>query len=185
MSPPTSKSAKRSDAKSKNEELTLKGYSSFFSLWNSRRWRRRVPPKLSNCNTCNTAYSTAWDDLENNLFWKKSPPTYLSRDSIQEPSEHNLNQNSPIEYLFQSSNGFILAQGLKSVLEIMDSDCIGLDGVLYFTHQNSLTFGAKTLNLELRIAKIMERIVESGVKDIGSTQTLNFNNQLLIGSFVI
>lgn len=96
-----------------------------------------------------------------------------------------MNQNSPIEYLFQSSNGFILAQGLKSVLEIMDSDCIGLNGVLYFTHQNSLTFGAKTLNLELRIAKIMERIVESGVKDIGSTQTLNFNNQLLIGSFVI
>ena len=67
----------------------------------------------------------------------------------------------------------------------MDSDCIGLNGVLYFTHQNSLTFGAKTLNLELRIAKTMERIVESGVKDIGSTQTLNFNNQLLIGSFVI
>lgn len=87
-----------------------------------------------------------------------------------------MNQNSPIEYLFQSSNGFILAQGLKSVLEIMDSDCIGLNGVLYFTHQNSLTFGAKTLNLELIIAKIMERIVESGVKDIGSTQTLNFNN---------
>ena len=67
----------------------------------------------------------------------------------------------------------------------MDSDCIGLNGVLYFTHQNSLTFGAKTLNLELRIAKIMERIVEGGVKVIGSTQTLNFNNQLLIGSFVI
>ena len=96
-----------------------------------------------------------------------------------------MNQNSPIEYLFQSSNGFILAQGLKSVLEIMDSNCIGLNGVLYFTHQNSLKFGAKTLNLELIIAKIMERIVESGVKDIGSTQTLNFNNQLLIESFVI
>ena len=99
-----------------------------------------------------------------------------------------MNQNSPIEYLFQSSNEFILAQGLKSVLEIMDSDCIGLNGVLYFTHQNSLKFGAETLNLELIIGKnrkIMERIVESGVKDIGSTQTLNFNSQLLIGSFVI
>ena len=31
----------------------------------------------------------------------------------------------------------------------------------------------------------MERIVESRVKDIGSTQTLNFNNQVLIESFVI
>ena len=96
-----------------------------------------------------------------------------------------MNQNSPIEYLFQSSNGFILAQGLKSVLEIMDSDCIDLNGVLYFTHQNSLKFGAKTLNLELTMAKIMARIVESGAKNIGSTQTLNFNNQLLIESFVI
>ena len=31
----------------------------------------------------------------------------------------------------------------------------------------------------------MERIVESGVKDNSSTQMLNFNNQLLIESFVI
>lgn len=46
-------------------------------------------------------------------------------------------------------------------------------------------FGAETLNLELIIAKIMERIVESGVKDNSSTQMLNFNNQLLIESFVI
>ena len=30
----------------------------------------------------------------------------------------------------------------------------------------------------------MERIVESGVKDNSSTQILNFNNQLLIESFV-
>lgn len=46
-------------------------------------------------------------------------------------------------------------------------------------------FGAEALNLELIIAKIMERIVESGVKDNSSTQMLNFNNQLLIESFVI
>ena len=47
-------------------------------------------------------------------------------------------------------------------------------------------FGAETLNLELIIGKIMERIVESGVKDNSSTQMLNFNNQLLIvQSFVI
>ena len=63
---------------------------------------------------------------------------------IQEPSVHNLNQSCPIEYLFQSTYGLILAHGLKSVLEIMDSDCIGLNGVLYFTHQNSPKFGAKT-----------------------------------------
>ena len=31
----------------------------------------------------------------------------------------------------------------------------------------------------------MERIMESGVKDTSSTQMLNFNDQLLIGSFVI
>ena len=46
-------------------------------------------------------------------------------------------------------------------------------------------FGAEALNLELIIPKIMERIVESGVKDNSSTQMLNFNNQLLIESFVI
>ena len=97
----------------------------------------------------------------------------------QEPSEHNLNQSSPNEYLFQSTNGLTPAQGLKSVLEIMDSDRIGLTGVLYFTHQNSPKFGAKTLNLELIIAKLMERIVKSGVKDTGSIQMLNFHNQLL------
>ena len=104
---------------------------------------------------------------------------------IQEPSVHSLNQSSPIEYLFQSTHGFILAHGLKSALEIMDFDYIGLNGVLYFTHQNSPKIGAKTLNIKLIIAKIMERIVESGVKDTGSTQMLNFNNQLLIASFAI
>ena len=31
----------------------------------------------------------------------------------------------------------------------------------------------------------MERIVESRVKDTGSTQMLNANNQSLIGSFVV